>query len=90
MHFWISGLITRAGDRKEAADFIRQFFSVSDETTDEIYDSIIADPSNYLLYYTGYLEIERMRAEAEEARGVHSMLWNSIHFFWISDRLLLL
>lgn len=56
-------------DRKEAADFIRQFFSVSDETTDEIYDSIIADPSNYLLYYTGYLEIERMRAEAEEALG---------------------
>lgn len=56
-------------DRKEAADFIRQLFDIDDAVADEIYDSLIADPSNYLLYYTGYLEIVRMRAEAEEALG---------------------
>ncbi|MBS5538068.1 MAG: DUF885 family protein, partial [Lachnospiraceae bacterium] len=56
-------------DRKEAADFIRQFFDIDDAAADEIYDSLLADPSNYLLYYTGYLEIVRMRAEAEEVLG---------------------
>lgn len=51
-----------------------QFFSsygINDpETIQEIYDSIVGDPANYLSYYIGYLEILDLKKETDLSQKV--------------------
>lgn len=54
---------------KITASFLQQIYNLDEDTVNEIYDALIANPGNYLQYYAGCLEIERMRAEAEEKLG---------------------
>lgn len=56
-------------NREETASFLQQIYNLDEDTVNEIYDALIANPGNYLQYYAGCLEIERMRAEAEEKLG---------------------
>ena len=56
--------------REEIGDFLSYFFGVEDEETrDLFYNYIVESPGNYSEYYVGYLEIQMMREEAEEALG---------------------
>lgn len=47
--------------REDTASFISQCFGVDDDelddVTDNIYDLIVQEPGNYMVYYIGYLEI---------------------------------
>ena len=43
--------------------------SMNQETLAEVYQRIIDEPANYLKYYVGYLEIFRLRQQAEKALG---------------------
>lgn len=57
-------------DQAKTADFLETFYGITDpEVTEEIYLSITDNPVNYLMYYTGYLEITSMRETAEETLG---------------------
>ena len=56
-------------DREETASFLQQIYNLDEDMVNEIYDSLISNPGNYLQYYAGCLEIERMRSEAEKKLG---------------------
>ena len=55
-------------DLEQMGSFLNQFFSIRDEDViSAIYYDIAENPTNYLEYYTGYLEISNMEKEAREA-----------------------
>lgn len=55
-------------DLEQMGSFLNQFFSIHDEDViSAIYYDIAENPTNYLEYYTGYLEISNMEKEAREA-----------------------
>lgn len=57
-------------DMEQTEAFLKQFFQISDASVvTAIYRDIAENPSNYLEYYVGYLEIAQMRREAEKALG---------------------
>lgn len=56
--------------RDQTAAFLEETYGISDrETSDRMYDLMVDNPSNYLEYYVGWLEIQTMREEAEETLG---------------------
>ncbi|MEY8338502.1 DUF885 domain-containing protein [Lachnospiraceae bacterium 62-35] len=56
--------------KDDVASFLKRYFpTVTDDTVNEIFQTMIENPANYLEYYTGYLEISSMRQEAEAALG---------------------
>ncbi len=56
-------------DKETAAKFISSCFQVDDETIDELWQTMIDNPTNYLEYCGGYLEIMEMREQAETTLG---------------------
>lgn len=42
---------------------------ISGEAADEIYDTLLENPANYLSYYVGYLEIKELREKAKNIWG---------------------
>ncbi len=55
--------------KEQAADFITSCFQVDEETVDRLWQTMIDNPTNYLEYCGGYLEIMEMRGQAELALG---------------------
>lgn len=54
-------------DKDQVASFLSQYYDVSDrEVVDEIYNYMLNAPVNYLNYYVGYLEICRMKEQAQK------------------------
>lgn len=55
--------------KKQAAAFIRTCFDADDALVEELWQTMIDNPTNYLEYAGGYVEIMEMREEAEKALG---------------------
>lgn len=55
--------------KDEAQEYILTFFQVNEETVDELWQIMIDNPTNYLDYCGGYVEIMEMREEAENVLG---------------------
>lgn len=55
--------------KEQAATFITSCFQVDDETIDQLWQTMIDTPTNYLEYCGGYLEIMEMREQAELVLG---------------------
>lgn len=53
-------------DKAQAREFILTYFQVDEETVDELWQVMIDNPTNYLDYCGGYVEIMEMRKEAED------------------------
>lgn len=53
-------------DYEETAEFLSQYIGENEEAVSEIYYTMIDEPTVYLRYYVGYLEILSLREEAEE------------------------
>ena len=57
-------------DKEQTAQFLEQTYGITDqETVDRMFYTMIENPSNYLSYYVGWLEIQQMREEAEQTLG---------------------
>lgn len=56
-------------NREDVAEFLNGFIDVDEETADEVFYAIVSDPSGYLSYFAGYLEILELREEAMEELG---------------------
>ena len=55
--------------KDRAAAFVRTCFDADDALVEELWQTIIDNPTNYLEYAGGYVEILEMRAEAEKTLG---------------------
>lgn len=53
-------------DYEDTAEFLSQYIGENEEAVAEIYNTMIDEPTVYLRYYVGYLEILSLREEAEE------------------------
>lgn len=59
-------------DVEQVKSYLDQYFSISDpDVITTIYYDIAENPSNYLEYYVGYLEIINMKEEAMKTLGDH-------------------
>ena len=57
-------------DLEQTGTYVRQFFSIQDDSViEEIYNVIAGDPCYYLAYHGGYLEILELRKIAETTLG---------------------
>ncbi len=57
-------------DKQTTSQFLNQYFDISqDNVVESLYQAVVNNPSNYLTYYAGYLEIIQMRKLAEETLG---------------------
>lgn len=52
---------------KETQDFLEAFGIKSEKTAQSIYQAILEAPGNYLKYYLGYVEIEKLKEQAQTA-----------------------
>ena len=73
-----------AGSKDRAAAFVRTCFDADDALVEELWQTMIDNPTNYLEYAGGYVEIMEMREEAEKSWGTDFPRRNSISFFSIS------
>lgn len=55
--------------KEDAAKYISSCFQVDDDTVNELWQTMIDNPANYLEYCGGYIEFMEMREEAEQALG---------------------
>lgn len=54
---------------EDARDFLSSYGITEAETADSLYKYIVEEPANYLNYYVGYLEFERLRDMVEKKEG---------------------
>lgn len=66
--------------KAQAAVFIRTCFDADDTLVDELWQTMIDNPTNYLEYAGGYVEIMAIRDEAEKALG-NRFFANEFHKF---------
>lgn len=59
----------RGWDREEVAEYLDDYGISDAEVADEIFETLISDPANYLSYFIGYQEFKRLRAEAKDWLG---------------------
>lgn len=53
--------------KEQVGQYLSQYYDLSEtDIADELYNTLVANPTNYLEYYVGYLEIVNMRRIAEE------------------------
>lgn len=53
--------------KEQVADYLKQYYELEEtDIVDTLYTAMIANPTNYLEYYVGYLEILQMRNIAEK------------------------
>lgn len=66
-------------DMEDTYAYLESFGISSQEATEEIYYTMIAEPANYMKYALGYLEIMELRKQAEEELGSDFSLkeWNT-------------
>lgn len=50
--------------RKEAEEFLKKYIEADEKMVSEIYYTIIDEPTSYLSYYAGYLEIKELKDKA--------------------------
>ena len=55
--------------KDRAAAFVRTCFDADDALVEELWQTLIDNPTNYLEYAGGYVEIMEMREEAEKKLG---------------------
>ena len=56
--------------QQQLQEYLKLYFNISDpEVISSIYYEIVENPTNYLVYYTGYLEILNMENDARKALG---------------------
>ncbi len=55
--------------REDTKNYMAQYGMGDDESVNWLYEAVVAEPSNYLSYYIGYLEFEELREEAQTALG---------------------
>ena len=54
----------------QTAAFLEETYGITDrETVNRMFEAMVDNPSNYLEYYVGWLEIQEMREQAEETLG---------------------
>ena len=54
-------------DKGQVKDYLSKFYNIGDsDVADTIYYSLVENPTNYMEYYVGYLEIMEMRNTAEK------------------------
>lgn len=56
-------------DRSDVAEYLAGYGIEDQETVDDVFESIIGDPANYLNYFVGYIEFLHLRAVAKEELG---------------------
>lgn len=57
-------------DLEKTASFLSEYFGIQDsQVAEEVYQTMIDCPGNYLKYYTGYLEIQTMQNTARKQLG---------------------
>ncbi len=66
-------------DKEDTSAYLEGFGFSSEELTNEIYQTMIAEPANYMQYALGYLEIIELRKQAEKKLGDDFSLkeWNT-------------
>lgn len=71
LHAYLDLQINYYGWTKEdVGAFLEDVYSISDEeAVNEIFQTMVENPANYLEYYVGYLEIASMRRTAENTLG---------------------
>lgn len=52
---------------EQTAEFLTDFGIQSDAITQSIYEAVLEAPANYLKYYLGYVEIEKLKEQAQAA-----------------------
>lgn len=53
--------------KEQVANYLKQYFNIEEtDVVDTMYYALIANPTNYLEYYVGYMEIIQMRDMAEK------------------------
>ncbi len=53
-------------DKEQVSSYLSQYYDTSDASVvDQLYSYMLESPVNYLNYYVGYLEIRRMKEQAE-------------------------
>lgn len=58
--------------KDQTAAFLEETYGITDrETSDRMFEAMVDNPSNYLEYYVGWLEIQEMREHAEETLGTN-------------------
>ena len=55
--------------REETGDYMNQFGMGDEDTVNWLFEAVVAEPSNYLSYYIGYLEFEELCGLAEDTLG---------------------
>lgn len=56
--------------KEQVAKYLGNYYNVDGtDVVDNLYYAVIENPTNYLEYYVGYLEIEKMRQKAEKKLG---------------------
>lgn len=54
-------------DKEQTAKYLGTFYNVDKtDIVDTIYDSLVENPTNYMKYYVGYLEIMEMKSAAQK------------------------
>ena len=54
---------------KDCSKFLEQYGIIDPSTSVAIYQSVIEEPANYLQYYVGFLQFERLRQQLEDSDG---------------------
>lgn len=61
-------------DRKTLWEFLSDYGIREEDTTNRIYQQILADPANYLRYYVGYMNFSDLQKEYLEEDEDHTLL----------------
>lgn len=66
-------------DKEDTASYLQNFGFSSEEIVNEVYQTMVAEPGNYMKYALGYLEIVELREQAEKELGNDFSLkgWNT-------------
>lgn len=56
-------------DKKELANYLKDFGVTNQSAVDEVFDIVVDDPGNYLQYVIGYIEFANLRTDAEKQLG---------------------
>ncbi len=67
--------------KERAAKFARTYYELDDTTVDQLWQTMIDNPTNYLEYCGGYVEIMEMRQQAEAALDDEFSLLEFHRFF---------
>lgn len=66
-------------DKNDTAAYLKDFGIESEAATEEVYQTMVSEPANYMKYALGYLEIMELREQAEKTLGNAFSLkeWNT-------------